>query len=82
MPADQRALVRGRLVAETLPIDPTDRYRASFEFSQPTDGIDLMAGPWLVREKLVPRQRGCPLRLRTYFPAALDTAPGLAEAYL
>ena len=82
VPADQRALVPGRLVAETLPIGPTDRYRASFEFSQPTDGIDLMAGPWLVREKLVPRQWGWPLRLRTYFPAALDAAPGLAEAYL
>jgi aminopeptidase N len=80
IPADQRALVPGRLLTESQPSD--DHYRASFEFSQPTKGIDLMAGPWVVREKMLVRQSGAPLRLRTYFPAHLDAEPSLAQAYL
>ncbi|MCW5620720.1 MAG: hypothetical protein KIS79_06410, partial [Burkholderiales bacterium] len=48
----------------------------------PADGIDLMAGPWVVRERLATQADGRPLRLRTYFPAALDGEAGLAEAYL
>jgi aminopeptidase N len=85
LPADQRALVAGRLLDETLPEGNSGRYRASFEFAQLTDGIDLMAGPWRVREKLLPKdaKTGTPaLRLRTYFPADLDAETGLAEAYL
>jgi len=85
LPADQRALVAGRLLEETLPEGNNGRYRATFEFAQPTDGIDLMAGPWRVREKLLPKnaKTGTPtLRLRTYFPADLDAEAGLAEAYL
>ena len=39
-------------------------YRASFEFLQPADGIDLMAGPWLIREKLMPGAGRKTLRLR------------------
>ncbi|PKO50735.1 MAG: peptidase M1, partial [Betaproteobacteria bacterium HGW-Betaproteobacteria-21] len=50
--------------------------------AHPADGIDLMAGPWEVREKLAPRAEGPPLRLRTYFPAELDAIDGLAAAYL
>ena len=79
LPADQRGLVAGRLVAETLPAKPGERYVAQFEFTQPTDGIDLMAGPYVVREKLVPRERDEPLRLRTYFYSDLES---LAESYL
>jgi len=85
LPADQRGLVAGRLLEETLPEGNNGRYRATFEFAQPTDGIDLMAGPWRVREKLLPKnaKTGTPtLRLRTYFPADLDAEAGLAEAYL
>jgi aminopeptidase N len=85
LPADQRALVAGRLLDETLPEGNNGRYRATFEFAQLTDGIDLMAGPWRVREKLLPKdaKTGTPaLRLRTYFPADLDAETGLAEAYL
>lgn len=81
-PADQRALVAGRLLSETLPADAAGRYRASFEFSQPADGIDLMAGPWIVRERMLPRASGGPLRLRTYFFRDLDATPGLADGYL
>ncbi|HSN63938.1 MAG TPA: M1 family aminopeptidase, partial [Azonexus sp.] len=82
LPGDQRALVAGRRVAETLPAGPGERYRATFEFGQPTDGIDLMAGPWRVREKTVARKDAPTLVLRTFFPAELDAEPGLAQAYL
>ena len=82
LPGDQRALVAGRRVAETLPAGPGERYRATFEFRQPTDGIDLMAGPWRVRERTVARKDGTMLALRTFFPAELDAEPGLAQAYL
>jgi hypothetical protein len=82
VPHDQRALVAGRRTAETLPRQTGDSYRASFEFSQPGDGIDLMAGPWTVREKAVPRAGQSPIYLRTFFPGDLDAVPGLAQAYL
>jgi aminopeptidase N len=59
-----------------------ERYQAEFEFPQATGGIDLMAGPWRIRERLVARGRAPALRLRTYFPADLDSEPGLAEGYL
>jgi len=82
LPGEQRGLVAGRLLAETLPARPGEPYQASFEMRQPTDGIDLMAGPWRVREKSVARKGAPPLVLRTYFAAALDATPGLAEAWL
>lgn len=82
LPADQRALVPGSLLDERLPVDEGGRYRARFEFADPADGIDLMAGPWAVRERMVHRNGQAPLRLRTYFPAELDAEPGLADAYL
>ncbi|MCB1943518.1 MAG: M1 family peptidase [Candidatus Accumulibacter sp.] len=79
---DQRALVAGRLVDEEIPAATGDRYRASFEFSHPADGIDLMAGPWIVREKMVARSGAEPLRLRTYFTRELERIAGLADSYL
>ena len=82
LPADQRGLVAGQRIAETLPGKGGDRYQASFEFSQPADGIDLMTGPWIVREKVVDRRNEVPLVVRTYFPSDLDATPGLAQAYL
>jgi len=82
VPGDQRAVVPGRLRAEAVPSGDAGRYRASFEFAQPATGIDLMAGPWVVREKIVPRADGGPLRLRTYFPRELDAVAGLADGYL
>lgn len=78
----QPALVAGRLEAEHRPQDAAAPYRARFVFEQPTDGIDLMAGPWVVRERLARQPDGRPLRLRTYFPAALDGIAGLADDYL
>ncbi len=82
VPSGQRALVPGRLLSEELPADGTKPYRASFEFPQPADGIDLMAGPWVVRERMAPRVGTDSLRLRTYFPRELDRIPGLADGYL
>lgn len=82
VPGEQRALVAGRLIDERLPIRAGDRYQAEFAFPQPTRGIDLMAGPWRIRERLMARESAPALRLRTYFPADLDAEPGLAEGYL
>ena len=82
VPHGQRALVAGKRIAESLPASTADSYRASFEFTQPADGIDLMAGPWVVREKKLTRAGQSPIHLRTFFPADLDATPGLAEAYL
>jgi aminopeptidase N len=82
VPAGQRALVAGRLQSESVPADAAGRYRASFEFSHPADGIDLMVGPWVVRERMLSRPSGGPLRLRTYFFRDLDAIAGLADGYL
>jgi hypothetical protein len=82
VPGEQRVLVPGRLQSEVLPAAGAGRYRASFEFPQPAAGIDLMAGPWVIREKIMPRANGSPLRLRTYFPRELDAIAGLADGYL
>jgi aminopeptidase N len=79
LPGDQRGLVPGSLVAEELPKTAHGRYRATFAFEHPSDGIDLMAGPYVVSEKLVPREGAAPLRLRTYFDARIEA---LAEGYL
>ncbi|WP_018992753.1 M1 family metallopeptidase [Aromatoleum toluclasticum] len=86
VPADQRAVVPGRLQSEDLPTDGSGhgsgRYRARFEFGEPAEGIDLMAGPWLVRERMMARTAAAPVRLRTYFFRDLDATPGLADGYL
>ena len=82
VPAGQRALVAGRLLTEKNPASASGRYRAGFAFPHPADGIDLMAGPWIVREKLMRRTDGQPVRLRTYFFRELDAMPGLADGYL
>ena len=77
VPADQRALVAGTLASET---EVGGRYSARFEFDAPTDGIDLMAGPYTIQEKTVPRDGKTPLRLRTYFYSDLEAlAPGYLE---
>jgi len=82
VPGEQRALVAGSLRVERLPVAAGDRYQAEFEFMQPAEGIDLMAGPWRVRERLLARSGRPPLRLRTYFPVGLDAEAGLADGYL
>jgi len=76
LPRDQRGLVPGRLVDEEV---SAGRYRASFEFDHPAEGIELMAGPYVVSEKLLRRPGAAPLRLRTYFYRELEP---LAAGYL
>ncbi len=82
VPGAQRVLVPGLLQSEVVPPDGSGRYQARFEFSQPATGIDLMAGPWIIREQIMPRTKGGSVRLRTYFPRELDVLGGLAEGYL
>ena len=79
LPAGQRGLVPGRLLREQEPRGPDGRYVAEFAFEHPAGGIDLMAGPYVVREKLVARAAAEPLRLRTYFYPELVP---LADDYL
>jgi aminopeptidase N len=79
LPASQRGLVAGRLVEETLPDGADARYVARFAFDAPADGIDLMAGPYVVKEKSLERGESKPIRLRTYFFRDLEP---LADAYL
>jgi len=75
LPADQKGLVPGRLVQES----EGESYRAEFDFPHPIEGIDLMAGPYVIAERLVQRPGQRMLRIRTYFYA--DMAD-LAEGYL
>jgi len=72
LPAGQLGLVAGRLVEEALPRAGERSYTASFDFPHGANGIDLMAGAYVVREKMVPRAAAAPLRLRTYFYPDLD----------
>jgi hypothetical protein len=75
LPAGQKGLVPGRLLEES---DGAD-YRAEFDYPHPAEGIDLMAGPYVVAERLMERSALPPLRIRTWFHA--DMAD-LAEGYL
>ena len=79
LPPDQRALVPGRLASEQL---SQDAYRAVYEFPQPAEGIDLMAGPYVVQERMVARSGGGnPIRLRTWFhPEIAELAAGYLDA--
>ena len=76
VPGAQRAVAPGRLASES---EAGGVYRARFEFSHPSSGIDLMAGPYVVRERHV-SIGGRELRLRTYFGADLGDA--LSDDYL
>ncbi|MDX1373978.1 MAG: M1 family aminopeptidase [Burkholderiales bacterium] len=78
LPAGQRGLVAGDLVEERIGADG-ERTVATFEMRAPTDGIDLMAGPYVVAERVVERPGAPPLRLRTYFTPAIEA---LAQGYL
>ncbi len=79
LPAGQRGLVAGDLTQETVSAGAGERSVTTFEMRAPTDGIDLMAGPYVVHERIVQRPDATPLRLRTYFTPALDS---VADGYL
>ncbi|MBM3394505.1 MAG: M1 family metallopeptidase [Betaproteobacteria bacterium] len=74
LPESQRGLVAGRLDSESI---ADGRYRARFTFDAPADGIDLMAGPYVIDERVIELDR--PIRLRTYFHPAVQA---LAQGYL
>lgn len=76
LPAGQRGIVPGRLVEET---ERGGRRVARFDFPHPAEGIDLMAGPYGVEERVVTSRAGRPLALRTYFHAEVAA---LAASYL
>ena len=79
LPDGQRGLVQGRLASEEPARAGGGNYLAVFDYSAPADGIDLMAGPYVVGEKWLKRSSGPPIRLRTYFHAEIAA---LAAGYL
>ncbi len=55
-------------------------YNAEYRYAQAAEGIDLMAGPYDVQERLIPRPGQPPLRLRTWFyPDMADLAQGYLD---
>ncbi|MCC6608182.1 MAG: M1 family peptidase [Burkholderiales bacterium] len=76
VPAGERGIVPGRLVAES---EADGRYHATFAFEHPAEGIDLIAGPYRVEARTVHTAGGSTIALRTYFHPAIA---GLAPAYL
>ena len=75
LPAGQKGLVPGTLLEEN---DSAAGYRAVFDFPHPADGIDLMAGPYVISErslKLAERT----IRIRSWFHAELKD---FAQPYL
>lgn len=68
LPAGQKGLVGGNLVAEQ---DTASGYRARFALPHAVDSIDLMAGPYTVSERLLKLgQRE--VKVRTWFHAELS----------
>jgi len=77
LPAGQKGLVAGKLVEES---DGPGGYRARFAFDAPSEGIDLMAGPYRVESRTVKSISGRPLLLRTYFhPQLADLSAGYLD---
>jgi len=64
LPPGYKGLVAGRLAEES---DTGEGYRAVFEFSQPAEGIDLMAGPYVIETQTYHNIKQKPVQLRTYF---------------
>jgi hypothetical protein len=78
LPAGQRGLVPGNLLEEQ---DDADGYMARFSSLREGVGIDLMAGPYQVTERIVTSLSARPLRLRTWFlPGLEDLAAGYLDA--
>lgn len=76
LPPGQRGLVAGKLVEET---DSAQGYQAQFEFPFPSEGIDLMAGPYHVKTDTMQGVNGKSIQLRTYFHPEIEQ---LADGYL
>lgn len=76
LPSGQRGLVAGRLIEES---ESEQGYRASFEFPFPAEGIDLMAGPYVIDTQTYPNIKHRPIQLRTYFHPQISS---LSRDYL
>jgi hypothetical protein len=76
LPAGQRGLMPGRLSDER---DGAQGYRAVFVFPRPVEGIDLVAAPYVVRERMLERAGAAPIRLRTWFHPEVEA---LSDGYL
>lgn len=76
LPPGQRGLVAGQLIEET----ESDRgYQAAFTFPFPSEGIDLMAGPYQIASDAVQGINGKQIQLRTYFHPEINH---LARGYI
>ncbi|WP_293006478.1 M1 family metallopeptidase [Nitrosomonas sp.] len=64
LPSGQKGLVAGQLMKES---ESEQGYYASFEFSHPAEGIDLMAGPYVIETQTHQSINHKPIQLRTYF---------------
>ena len=75
LPAGQRGLAAGRQVEEA---EDASGYRARYVFDLPTDGIELMAGPYEIASRRL-EVAGKPVQLRTWFHPEIAE---LSDAYL
>lgn len=76
LPAGQKGLVPGNLLEES---DTATGYRVRFEFPHPADGIDLMAGPYVIGERTLKLGERT-LRIRTWFhPELKDFVQGYLD---
>ncbi len=66
-PADQRGIAPGRLESESL---NARSYSATFVFDAPSQAIDLMAGPYVIEERILATPSS--IRVRTYFHAEIN----------
>jgi len=76
LPTGQKGLAAGRLIEED---ESEQHYRASFEFAHPAEGIDVMAGPYVVASTMHQGRNNRPIQLRTYFHREIDN---LSATYL
>jgi hypothetical protein len=76
LPPGQKGLVPGDLLKEA---ETAAGYRAEFQFAHPAEGIDLMAGPWVVGERMLKLPGGREVKVRTWFHAELAN---LSQGYL
>lgn len=76
LPKGQKGLVPGNLLRES---EGVDGYTAEFDFPHPAEGIDLMAGPYTVSERVLTMEGTRRVRIRTWFHPELA---GLENAYL
>lgn len=78
MPHGQRGIVAGRIIEES---DSDEGYHARFEFPFPSEGIDLMGGPYTVETDSMYGAGGKKIQLRTYFhPQIKELARGYLNA--